>query len=61
MYLNKKQKKPKTKTKIFLQSNLVVFNIFILKTQTGTSLVVQWLRFCASNAGGPRFNSWLGN
>ena len=35
IYLNKKQKKPKTKTKIFLQSNLVVFNIFILKTQTG--------------------------
>ena len=52
LYLNEKQKKPKTKIKIFLQSNLVVFNIFFLKTQTRTSLV-QWLRFCASNAGGP--------
>ena len=25
-----------------------------------TSLVVQWLKFCASNAGGHGFDFWLG-
>ena len=27
----------------------------------GTSLVVQWLRLCDPNAGGPGFNLWSGN
>ena len=27
----------------------------------GTPLVVQWLRLCAPNAGGPGFNPWSGN
>ena len=29
--------------------------------EIGISLVVQWLRLHAPNAGGPIFNSWSGN
>ena len=31
------------------------------KIETGTSLVVQWLRLHAPNAGGPGFDPWSGN
>ena len=32
-----------------------------LKNSMGTSLVVQWLRLYAHNAGGPGFKPWSGN
>ena len=32
-----------------------------LKTFLGPSLMVQWLKLRASNAGGPGFNPWSGN
>ena len=28
---------------------------------SGTSLVVQWVRLCTPNAGGPGFDPWSGN
>ena len=34
---------------------------FALKADSGTSVVVQWLRLCAPNAEGPGFNPWSGN
>ena len=30
-------------------------------TTVGASLLVQWLRLCTSNAGGPRFDPWSEN
>ena len=33
----------------------------IQKISVGTSLAVQWLRLCASNAEGAGFHPWLGN
>ena len=32
----------------------------IIAVDTGTSLVVHWLRLCSSNAGGPEFLYWAG-
>ena len=51
---------------LFLPSSGLVLNFpadkHISKCICETSLVVQWLRICASKAGGPaRFNSWTGN
>ena len=40
------------------------FDIFfqpLKNVKTGTSLVVQWLRLCASTAAGLRFHPWLGH
>ena len=34
---------------------------FALKADSGTSVVVQWLRLCAPNAECPGFNPWSGN
>ena len=34
---------------------------FKITYMEGTSLVVQWLRICTSNAGNTGFYSWFGN
>ena len=36
-------------------------SVSAVKSTPGNSLVVQWLRLCAPNAGGPSFNPWSGN
>ena len=41
---------------IYLYMNMLNKHMYV-----GTSLVLQWLRLQAPNAGGPRFDPWLGN
>ena len=45
---------------VFFSRLCSVWN-FIIITNDGISLMVRWLRFWASNAGGHRFNPWSGN
>ena len=39
------------------EGNIFLYNFWNLKLNPGTSLVVQWQRFHASNAGGPGVRS----
>ena len=39
----------------------IYMNMLYKHMYAGTSLVLQWLRLQAPNAGGPRFDPWLGN
>ena len=42
--------------------SILAWSLLALKRDCiGTSLAVQWLRLCASTAGGTRFDLWLGN
>ena len=48
--------------KVTLFRNRGVADVFSQKdVKLGTSLVVQWLRLCTPNAGGPGFDPWSGN
>ena len=38
-----------------------VFKFGFFKNKSSISLVVQWLKLCAQNVGGPGFNPWRGN
>ena len=39
----------------------IYMNMLYKHMYAGTSLVLQWLRLQAPNAGSPRFDPWLGN